>query len=508
MAMQGRGSGSATVLPCLVVITGLAMLLVAAYAVVAGEPAAANAFGSWAAFILASGGVFFFVFREGSGRATRRRQLRGEVALLLFLWLGLPLLAALPVKLIVPGFGLDDAWFEMVSGFTTTGATLLADPAGAPRSLLVWRSATQWLGGLATLVAVLAVLAPHGLGAWSLSGVASGVAATAASPAAGPGALASRRWLRAAIRVTPLYTAVTILLVFAYFLAGMNAFDAFNHALTTISTGGFSTHAESLAAQSSWRVEGVAAIGMLLGAIGIGTYARIWRGRWRLAGRDPELRLLAILLTVAALAAFLRHPLFRPPTAASPDWPLRLAEVAWSEWFAAVSALTTTGFPSAYAEAGIAWSGLSPAPVLLLGLAVVGGSAASTAGGVRLLSVSLLMRHSLDELERIGRPRHVHGHDRFRDGPGQLRTAWIGSMLFALAAATGILAVSLLGLDFEASLAAILTSLANAGPLQGALTGEPEFWSRIPSEARTICALFMALGRVGIVGVVAVLLLD
>ena len=482
------------------------MLLAAAYAALADEPSAAVAFGSWAAVTLAGGGLCSFVFHDSWREASGSRRLRTDIGILLFLWLGLPALSALPVHSLVPEFAFADAYFEMVSGFTTTGATLLQDPASHPRSLLVWRSMTQWLGGLGTLAGVLAVLAPHGLAAFALEGIAPylvGDRRGSGNPRGG----ATERWMRATIRVAPLYTALTIILLIAYSLSGMNAFDSFNHALTTISTGGFSTRAGSLAEFGSWTIESVAAAGMLLGAIGIGVYARVWRRQWRRVARDQELQLLVILILAAAVTAFGRHFLGEPLTDAASRTAV-LAATFWSEAFAAISALSTAGFPSSFAGTGADWSGLGPVPALLLGLAIAGGSAASTAGGVRLMSVSLLIRHSFDEFGRIGRPRYVRGQSQIRDAAGQLQIAWIGSMLFAVAAGVGILAISMMGLDFEASLSAIVTSLANAGPLYVTLTGEPDAWRNIPPEGRALCGVYMALGRVGVVSVVAMLFFD
>ena len=480
------------------------MLLAAAYAALANEPTEAVAFGSWAAVTLAGGGLCAFVFHDSWREASGSRRLRTDIGILLFLWLGLPALSALPVSSLVTEFTFGDAYFEMVSGFTTTGATLLQDPSSHSRSLLVWRSITQWLGGLGTLAGVLAVLAPHGLAAFALEGIAPSLVGDRRGSST-PRGSTTERWMRATIRVAPLYTALTIILLIAYFLSGMNAFDAFNHALTTISTGGFSTRSGSLAEFASWRIESVAAAGMLLGAIGIGVYARIWRRQWRRVARDQELQLLLILVLAAAATAFGRHFLGEP-LAAMENHTAVIAATLWSETFAAISALTTAGFPSAFA--GTELSGLGPAPALLLGLAIAGGSAASTAGGVRLMSVSLLIRHSFDEFGRIGRPRYVRGRSQIRDAAGQLQIAWIGSMLFAMAAGVGILAISMLGLDFEASLSAIVTSLANAGPLHIALIGDPDAWRSIPPEGRLLCCVYMALGRVGVVSVVAMLFFD
>ncbi len=505
MSQTETADRGTAVLPVLVVATGAAMLLVAAYAAVAGESGAAASFGSWAAVILAAGGLLSFVLRDSARAASAGNRLRDDVALLLFVWLVLPALAAMPVASALPALDFADAYFEMVSGFTTTGATVLDDLQNLPRSVLVWRSLSQWLGGLATLVAVLAVLAPHGLGAFAVEGLVQPRAPVRGAALGGPGT--THRWFRAAIRVAPLYAGLTAGLLIAYFLAGMNAFDAFNHALTTLSTGGFSTRDGSLSEFASWPIELVAATGMLLGAIGIGAYGRLWRRQWRRAGGDPEVRLLCLLVLAATLAAVLRHLLGAPGL----EWSERATVVTatlWPEAFAAVSAVTTTGFSTAWADAGAGWSGLGPAAALLLGLAIAGGSAASTAGGVRLLTLSLLFRHSLDEFGRIGRPRYVRNARPIRDGASRLQIAWIGSMLFAMAAGAGILAVSTLGLDFEASLSAVVTSLANAGPLHSALVGRPDAWQQIPLEGKLICCLFMALGRVGVVSVVALLFLD
>ncbi len=502
---EALSSRSIAVLPCLVLVTGGAMLLAAADAALADERTAATAFGSWAAVILAGGGLCSFVIRDPKREAAGSLRLRSDILLLLFLWLGVPALSSLPVHAIISEFAYADAWFEMVSGFTTTGATLLADPSAHPRSLLVWRSMTQWLGGLGTLIAVLAVLAPSGLGAFALDSVPLPASPRYVRSRSGTGT--ADRWLRATIRVTPLYTTLTIVLVVGYFLAGMSAFDAFNHALTTISTGGFSTRAGSLSEFASWRIEAVAAAGLILGAIGIGAYVHFWRRRWKRAAADPELQLLLLLVVAATGTAYVRHFLGEPLADADDRFTV-LSATLWSEAFAAISAVTTAGFPSSYAGAGEMWSGQGAVPALLLGLAIAGGSAASTAGGVRLMSVSLLIRHSLDEFGRIGRPRYVRGRNQIRDAAGQFHIAWIGSMLFALTVSAGTLAISMLGLDFETSMSAVVSSLANAGPLHGALADNPTAWRDIPPEGRTLCSVFMALGRVGVVSVVAMLFIE
>ena len=303
-------------------------------------------------------------------------------------------------------------------------------------------------------------------------------------------------------------TALTIILLIAYFLSGMNAFDSFNHSLTTISTGGFSTRAGSLAEFGSWTIESVAAAGMLLGAIGIGVYARIWRRQWRRVARDQELQLLVILVLAAALTASGRHFL-GDPFAAAENRTALLAATFWSETFAAISALTTAGFPSAFAGTGADWSGLGPVPALLLGLAIAGGSAASTAGGVRLMSVSLLIRHSFDEFGRIGRPRYVRGQSQIRDAAGA-----VADRLDRIDAVRSGRRCGYIGdLHARAGLRSEPVSDRHESDKRRSSSchfesGDPDAWRSIPPEGRVLCCVYMALGRVGVVSVVAMLFFD
>jgi len=495
--MSGKGIAGLSVLPALAAVMAVAMGVTALYAGAVGEDTAAAVFGGWALVILAFAGLAHFATRGRAGPPPGPR-LRGDVWLLLFVWLGLPALAALPVQDVAKALSYLEAWFEMISGLTTTGATLLAEPGGQPRSLLLWRSLMQWGGGALTLVAILAVLAPRRLGVFPLAGVAPHPDSRAQRDGGGEG------WGRSAARVVPLYAVATALLFAAYLAVGMGAFDAVNHAMATLSTGGFSTRSDGIAAFASPAVETVAVCGMLLGAIGVGAYGRLWRRQWRRLAENRELRLLALLLALSAAAAILRHYLAEP----GETWDGRFAAlppIAWSEVFLAVSALTTTGYSSAFAGASEQWSGLGPAAALLLGLAVAGGSAVSTAGGIRLMSLSLMMQHSFDEVGRIGRPRHVRGRRPFPDSEGFLQVAWITSMLFACTAAGGVLAISALGVDFATSLSAVVTSLANAGPLHGIVTGDAAAWERLPSGVLVVCALLMCLGRMGVVALAAAL---
>ena len=478
------------------IIVGATMIACSIYAALAGETAAAGAFGLWGSVILFGGigaSIGFKGMRSGAG------SLREDVLTLLFLWLLLPFFAAVPVNALTPDLGFVGAYFEMVSGFTTSGATLLGDLELRDRTLLLWRSATQWLGGLGALAAVLAVLAPRRLGTFDLR--ASAVAGDLASAQNG----AASRWRRATLQVGPLYAALTLLLFLGYYWCGAPAFDALNHAMTTISTGGFSTRSEGLAAFSNLGVEAVAALGMLLGATGIGLYDRIGRRRLRQAARDSESRLLVLILVVAILVPFARHSFaaFELGSIGRLDAAFR---TLWSEAFLAISFLTTTGFGTSFAGAPAMWSGLDSAATLFLGLAAIGGAAASTAGGVRLRNVALMIRHGAVEIGHIGQPRTMRSDEVGIERRRQVRLAWVGAMLFALGAAGGMLIVSALDMQFQDSMSIVIASLSNVGPLFPVAVGDAHAWFRIPDEVLLSSAILMVMGRVGVVSVVALLL--
>ncbi len=476
---------------------GSAMLCTALYGLLAGEGEAAAAFGFWGVLTLAGAGAVAAGFRGVALLSPPR----AEIMLLAGVWTALPALAALPVARLLPEIGLVGAWFEMVSGFTTTGATVIPDLDSQLRSLLLWRSVCQWMGGFATLVAVLAILAPRGLG--SFGGEAALDIEGRDIRSGGRTALPPlrRRLARSTARAAPLYAAVTIALIFGYAAGGMSAFDAVNHAMATISTGGFSTRDGGLATWNSWTVEAVAVVGMILGATSAGVYSQFLRGQWDRVRRDRELWMFALVAAAATLAPFRLRGLnaFELGELLSVGDAL---PALWADFFYAVSFLTTTGFGGE--RSGAAWGLVEPPAVMLLGLAAIGGGVASTAGGIRLRVVALLFLHSLEEVAKIGQPRVVLRAKRSGLTQEEVRTAWLMAMLFAVTASTGMLVCTLVGMPFDTGMGAAIASLSNAGPLLPAISGDPRVWATMPAPAQVACCLLMVLGRIGLLALLAV----
>lgn len=478
--------------------TGGAMLCIALYGLLAGEGEAAEAFFLGGAVTL-GGAVAAAVGFRGAALLSPAR---AEIMLLMGVWVALPALAAMPVARLLPEIGLVGAWFEMVSGFTTTGATVVPDLDSQPRSLLLWRSVCQWMGGFATLVAVLAILAPRGLG--SFGGEAALDLEGRDIRSGGKTALPAlrRRLARSTARAAPLYAAVTSALIFGYAAGGMSAFDAVNHAMSTISTGGFSTRDGGLAVWNSWTVEVVAVVGMLLGAVSAGVYSQFLRGHWSRLRRDHELRMFALVAAVATLVPFLQWV----TDAYEPGYLFAIDEslhALWAQFFLAVSFLTTTGFGGEHSGAALRLT--EPQGAVLLGLAAVGGGVASTAGGIRLRVVALLFLHSLREVAKIGQPRVVLRVERSGHTQEEVRTAWLMAMLFAVTASTGMLVCTAFGMPFDTGMSAAIASLSNAGPLLPAISGDMRVWATMPVPAQFACGLLMALGRIGLLAVLAVI---
>ena len=487
----------------IVLALGVAMLSVAIYGALAGEGVAAREFGTWGSVLLGLGIVAALALR-----GIRQDQYpRADLLVLLFFWIVAPLLAAPPVLSLVPEIGLVGAYFEMVSGFSTTGGTLIEGLDARPRSLLLWRSLSQWLGGLATLVGILVVLAPRRLGTYGLEGISEpSVWATAQSRGIQGGIRprGNQQLFRVMLRIVPFYTLFTGLVFVGYASGGMHSFEAANFAMTTISTGGFTTRDEGIGSFGSWSLEAIAMVGMFLGAMSIGFYERIWRWHWVRIGKDIELRLFVFVVAASASALFVQH-------AANAHEVGRLFMIweamrtMWTEVFLVVSLLTTTGFATGYEGAGSQWSGMEIQSVLLFGLAAIGGGVASTAGGIRLRCVALLLGHCFAEIGKIGQPRRVRGRDRQAHRQADVRLAWITAMLFVFSISTGMLAISFFGMGFEESMTAAISSLSNAGPLYTMASQDIRAWARVPMEAQLVCCALMVLGRIGLLALVALL---
>ncbi|MEM9736149.1 MAG: potassium transporter TrkG, partial [Pseudomonadota bacterium] len=411
-----------------------------------------------------------------------------------------------------PAIGLVGAWFEMTAALTTTGGTVYGSLAAVPDAVHLWRGMVGWAGGLMTLVAAYAILAPRRLGGFEIE----------ASTLRGPGrendqvvslsattpALASRL-SRAARVIVPVYGLLTAGLAIIFNTLGQGGLESAVHAMSILSTSGISPVQGGLAAANSFSAEAVAALFLLITATPVLWSKASQTGLnvpWQ---RDPQLRMLLFLVGITTLALFARHWL--GALTVDDSEPLSDAFTAlWGNIFTTLSFLSTTGFESASWEASRNWSGLSNPGLFLLALATVGGGAATTAGGVKLIRAFALMRHGYREIERLAQPASIIGVGS--DMRGIMRRgaaiAWTFVMLFFMAILFTVLALTATGMKFDTALIAATAALTNTGPAMAAVTVDGRTFADLTSPAQSILAMAMIAGRMEMLALIALIRLD
>ncbi|MEM1161367.1 MAG: potassium transporter TrkG [Pseudomonadota bacterium] len=455
--------------------------------------------------------LFGFLFSSAIGVLLRPMRphdtARHELLTLLILWVLLPVYACTPLIVITPTVGTSGAWFEMVAALTTTGGTVYAKAATVPDSVHLWRGIIGWLGGLLTLLAAYVILAPRRLGGYEIMAAEDGLGDLRAVDLRDTGAVFESRTYRALKTILPIYLGLTLALAMAFNVLDKPGLIAGVHAMSILSTSGISPVAGGLAATDNWAAEAVALIFMILAATRL-VYSSAAQG----AGArgieawlaDPELRLLFSLVLLATASLFLRH--WIGVLTIDEDIGVTDGFVAlWGAAFTAVSYVTTTGFQSFAWESARDWSGLSNPGLILLCLCAIGGGAATTAGGIKLIRAHALLRHGVREVERIASPNSVVGAGRRsrrlrREGA---IIAWAFMMLFFLALLAAVLGLTLTGFAFDTALIAAVAALSNTGPAFGLIAERPESFAALAPAQHAILAGAMILGRIETLAVIA-----
>jgi trk system potassium uptake protein TrkH len=440
-------------------------------------------------------GLFFALLGVLVGLALANRRPRNaaryHLSSLLAAYVVLPALLAAPFAHLVPGLGLGRAYFEMLSSFTTTGATLFAAPRALPESLHLWRSLVGWVGGLMVLVAAFGVLAPLNLGGFE---VREGDDGKLVSRSGGSVAEATARILRVARRIAPIYAIFTGVLALLLIAAGDRPFVAVCHAMATLSTsgvspvGGLDGSASGLLGEMAIAVFLLAAVSHR--ALGFGLLRSL-----RTELGDPQVRLMLISVLGVTLLLFLRSFV----GAAEIERQGNIAAAAraiWGSLFTVLSFLTTTGFESRDWLTMQLWSNLPAPGVILLGVAVMGGGVATTAGGVKLLRLYALYRHGQREMDLLIHPSGVwpRGQGVNAITPRGARVAFVFLMLFLISIALVMLGLTATGLAFETSLTLAIAGLTTTGPAILTL-GDGTGYGDLPDAALAILGVAMIVGR-------------
>ena len=432
-----------------------------------------------------------------------RRGARAQLMSLTGAYLVLPAMFAVPFHEAVGNTTFLRAWFEMVSCFTTTGATMFPEQGRLTDTLHLWRATVGWLGGAFIWVAAVALLAPMNLGGFEVaSDLGAGQGTAAGAPGFRRGESAAR--LTAAARVLlPLYLFLTGLLWLLLILAGGTPTAALVAAMGTLSTSGITIPGTGAAGGAGFAGELAVALFLIL-ALSRVTWSDLGqKGQAARLREDPELRLGLLIVAVAAGILFLSHWAAAGVFLGSD---LRLAfQALWGAIFTVLSFLTTSGTLSDSWTASQGWYGLGTPGVLLMALAVIGGGVGTTAGGVKLLRVWALYSQGRREMERLVHPSSVGGAGqaarRLRREGAEI--AWIFFMLFAMSLAIVAAALALAGLDFERAMVLAVASLSNTGPLAVTGAGAPIVLPLLGEAAALILMAAMVIGRLETLALIA-----
>ncbi len=403
-----------------------------------------------------------------------------------FGWIVMTVSGTLPYLFtgVIPDF--TNAFFETISGYTTTGSTILIEIESLPKGILFWRSLTHWIGGMGIIVLAIAILPLLGIGGMQLF----------AAEAPGPSAdklhpritdTAKRLWL--------IYFGYTVAETILLNVAGMSFFDAINHAMCTLSTGGFSTKNASLA---HWNgqpiIQYIVILFMFLAGTNFVLSYFAFKGRVQKIIKDEEFKLyfkfIVIFTVIAALIIYFKADI----TLSTIDHPMVWGKVESTirhAFFQVVTIITTTGFVTADFTL---WTPFLM--VFFFGLMFLGGSAGSTAGGVKVVRHLLMIRNGFMEFKRTLHPNAilpVRYNTKAVDGK-IIFNILAFFILYMLSFIVGALGFSMLGLDFESSIGVAASSLGNVGPALGDFGPVDNFYN-MPTIGKWWASFLMLIGR-------------
>lgn len=464
-------AGVAYILGFLVIVLAGAMLVPTFVAAQEGARSVAAAFALTSLGGAFVGGSFVFAM-QGAERQTRMAEI---IALVTLAWLLLPIFAAIPLVAAGAASTFADGYFEAMSAFTTTGATVLRDLDEAPRAILVWRALLAWLGGYGTVVMAAALLSGFGTAGNAVHRPHLPIGAE------GQGLARLTHALRDFLAIYVTVTAIGFVLLQ---IDGMPMLAAFCSSLSTIATAGLSHGAQATTGTAGPLSDVVLALLMVFGATSFLVHWAAWRGRPRAYANDGEIRLLAFMFLLAFAVFLIARFTVEGKTPGGREWAALL--------FDAVSMVTTTGL----------WRGATPiASGLVLGaivFALIGGASVSTAGGIKLIRFALLVQQMRGEVRRLTHPRGVvrmRYQGRSLD-PNLLIGVWALFAAYFALLAFATLALSAFDLSLMAALAAATSALSNTGPLYLLLPeGSAAGYAPLPQTAKVLLAVIMAAGR-------------
>jgi trk system potassium uptake protein TrkH len=400
-------------------------------------------------------------------------------------WVSVASFGSIPFILSDLNFSLSDSFFESMSGITTTGSSVITDLTKVPKSILLWRAIMQWLGGVGIIVMAITVLPLLKVGGMQLFRTESSDRPEKILP----------RTTQVALIIIFTYLILTLFCAFFYKIFGMNFFDSIAHAMTTIATGGFSTHNESIGFFENSNIEIVATIFIILGSIPFISYLKFIKGNKKIFFQDIQIRGLIYLFIFSTLVMFL-YLLFNNNDSLLIE-KIRIAS------FNVVSILSGTG----YVTNDFSLWGKFPL-IFFLFLMFIGGCAGSTACGIKIFRFQLLFLFINNQIKKIIYPNSVfilkYNSQKISDNYMNSVIVFIFAYLFIFILVAMLLSIT--GLDFLSSISGAATSISNVGPGLGEVIGPNGNFKSIPEISKWILSFGMLLGRLELFAVLILFL--
>ena len=389
-------------------------------------------------------------------------------------WIMVAIFGSLPFLLSNQNFSFSEAFFESMSGITTTGATIIADLDNSPKSILLWRAIMQWLGGIGIVVMAITILPLLKVGGMQLFKMEGPDSTEKILP----------RTIEVAAIIILTYIILTILCGFFYWIFGMTIFDSVSHAMTTIATGGFSTHNDSIGFFKNSNIEIVASIFIILGSIPFISYLKFIRGNRKVFFEDVQIKGLIYLLLFSILIMFIY--LFFINYESNFFDKVRISS------FNVISILSGTGYVTD--DFGL-WGKFSL--IFFLLLMFVGGCAGSTACGIKIFRLQMLLIFLKNQVKKLISPNSVivtkYNNQKISDEFINSVLIFIFTFLFIFLIISMLLSIS--GLDFITSISGAASAISNVGPGLGDMIGPNGNYKDIPNISKWVLSFGMLLGR-------------
>jgi len=389
-------------------------------------------------------------------------------------WLGIAIFGCLPFLLSNLNLSFVDAFFESMSGITTTGSTIITNLDDAPKSILIWRAILQWLGGIGVIVMAITILPLLNIGGMQLFRMESSDTAEKILP----------KTREITLIISIIYLALTFTCGISYWAVGMNIFDSIAHSMTTIATGGFSTYSGSIGHFQNPRIEIISIIFIVLGSIPFIAYLKFVKGDKKIFLKDAQIKGLIYILIISILLMFLYLMLSNKEYSFSEN--LRIST------FNVVSVLSGTG----YVTADFSSWGNFPL-IFFLFLMFIGGCAGSTTCGIKIFRFQILGHFIINQIKKLVYPHGVfsikYNNEKINDTFIYSIITFIFLYFFIFFILAALLSVN--GLDFITAISGSASAISNVGPGLGNVIGPNGNFSDLPNFSKLSLSLGMLLGR-------------